>query len=252
MGYDGPSCLERGSRELGRKKLTCAMWLNEDRSEKARERLVAMEIPAFEGKRDDNHAMTPRLKVARTLVSREATGLKARRRVLAIHDIRVAFFHAQMEEEKYVGMPRGVCKLWYVALLRRALCGTWQVSWLWQNAIDRWEMCFCWFFSGPMSRNTNPAFPKPSNKCFCLLGSYYKEVPFLRRSTFFAGQDARCTEWPSLSSSKNMFFAFAGRDEEGPARKSGRNRFVHCCVFSSSNFFLNFASRNWLVGHKKN
>ena len=44
--------------------------LNDDSGEKARERLVAMEIAAFEEKRDDNHAMRPPLKVARMLISR--------------------------------------------------------------------------------------------------------------------------------------------------------------------------------------
>ena len=47
-----------------------------------------MEIAAFERKRDDNHVMAPPLKVARMLVSRLATGSKARRRFLGIHDIR--------------------------------------------------------------------------------------------------------------------------------------------------------------------
>ena len=36
-------------------------WLNDDRGEKARERLIAMEITALEGERDDSHAMTPPL-----------------------------------------------------------------------------------------------------------------------------------------------------------------------------------------------
>ena len=37
------------------KKLIRAKWLNDDSGEKARERLVAMQIAAIEGKRDDNH-----------------------------------------------------------------------------------------------------------------------------------------------------------------------------------------------------
>ena len=91
-------------------KLIRAKWLNDDRGEKARERRVAMDIAAFEGKRDENHAMTPPLKVARTLFSRATTGPKSGRRVLGVHDIRVAFFHAPVEEEIHVRMPRGVCK----------------------------------------------------------------------------------------------------------------------------------------------
>ena len=75
--------------EAARKKL-----MSDDRGEKAREREVAMEIAPFEGNRDDNHAMTPPLKVERMLVSRAATGSKARQRVLGVHDIRGAFFHA--------------------------------------------------------------------------------------------------------------------------------------------------------------
>ena len=51
------------------KKLILAKWRKYDRGEKARQRLVAMEIAAFEEKRDDIHAMTPPLKVARMLVS---------------------------------------------------------------------------------------------------------------------------------------------------------------------------------------
>ena len=80
------------------KKVIRAKWLNDDRGEIARKLLVAMEIAAFKGKRDDKHATTPPLKVARLLVSRAATGSKARRRVSGIHDIRVA---------AYVCMPRG-------------------------------------------------------------------------------------------------------------------------------------------------
>ena len=40
-------------------KLIRAKWVGHDRGEQARERLVAMEIAASEGKRDDNHLMTP-------------------------------------------------------------------------------------------------------------------------------------------------------------------------------------------------
>ena len=69
------------------KKFIRAKWLNDERGEKARVRLVAMDIAAFEGKRDDSPAMTPPLKVARMLTSRAATGSKARRRVLGVHDI---------------------------------------------------------------------------------------------------------------------------------------------------------------------
>ena len=99
------------------KKLIRARWLNDDRGEKARERLVPMEIAAFEEKRDDNHAMTPPLKVARMLISRAATGSTSRRRVLGIHDIQVAFFHAPVVDG-------------HVALLRRAFyCGR-QANWL--------------------------------------------------------------------------------------------------------------------------
>ena len=112
-----------GSEAVG-KKLIRARWLNDDRGEKARERLVPMIIAAFEGKRDDHHAMTPPLKVARMLISRVATGSKSRRRVLGIHDIQVAFFHAPVVDG-------------HVALLRRALYGGRQASWLWQKAVDR-------------------------------------------------------------------------------------------------------------------
>ena len=68
----------------------------------ARELLVAIEVAAFDEKRDDNHAMTPPLKVARMLVSRAATGSKAQRRVFGIHDIPVAFFHAPVEKDIYI------------------------------------------------------------------------------------------------------------------------------------------------------
>ena len=81
-----------GSEAVG-KKLIRARWLNDDRGEKARERLVTVIIAAFEGKRDDHHAMTPPLIVARMLLSGVATGSKSRRRILGIHDIQVAFFH---------------------------------------------------------------------------------------------------------------------------------------------------------------
>ena len=89
------------------KKLIRANWLNDDRGESTRT-LVAMEIAALEGKRDDNRAMTPPLKEARMLVSRAATGSKARRRVFGIHDIRVAFVHAPVEVDFYVRISRGV------------------------------------------------------------------------------------------------------------------------------------------------
>ena len=48
--------------EAAGKKLIRAKWLNDGRGEKARDRQVAMEIAAFEGKRDDNHVMAPPLK----------------------------------------------------------------------------------------------------------------------------------------------------------------------------------------------
>ena len=89
------------------------------------------------GKRDGNHAMTPPLKVARMLVSRAATGSKSRRRVLGIHDTRVAVFRAPLLEEMYVRMPRGVCTPGHVALLWRVLYGARQASWLWQTSVDR-------------------------------------------------------------------------------------------------------------------
>ena len=56
--------------EAAGKKLVRAKWLKDDRAGKAREGLVAMEIAACEGKRDDKHAMTPPLKLVRMLVSR--------------------------------------------------------------------------------------------------------------------------------------------------------------------------------------
>ena len=63
-------------------KLIRAKWLNDDRDEKARERRVAMDIAAFEGKRDDNYAMTPPLKVSRILVSnRDFVAIQCRQTV---------------------------------------------------------------------------------------------------------------------------------------------------------------------------
>ena len=82
------------------------------------------------------------------------------------------------------------------------------------------------------------SLPKTLKQVFLFARVLLQGGAFPETIDFFVGQDARCTEWPSLRSSKNMFLLFAGRDEEGPARKSRRNRFVHCCVFSSSNLFL--------------
>ena len=62
--------------EAAGKKFIRAKWLHGDTVEKARERLVAKEIAAFQVKRDDKHAITPAPKVARMLVSRAARDLR--------------------------------------------------------------------------------------------------------------------------------------------------------------------------------
>ena len=114
-----------------------AKWVNDDRGDSCRERLVAMDLVSFTGARDDNHAMTPLLKVARLLLSLAASRPEGGvAHVIGLHDIRVAFFHATIDEQLVVIMLSGVCAPGKLALLHRALYGTRRASILWQKRVD--------------------------------------------------------------------------------------------------------------------
>ena len=120
-------CDEVPENETVRKKLIRGKWLNNDRGEKTREHLVAMEIAASGGNETTIMRRPPERQLDR----------KPQQRVLGIDDNRDAFFHVPMNEEIYVRMPRWVCKKKHVGLWRRALYGTRQASKLWQKTVDR-------------------------------------------------------------------------------------------------------------------
>ena len=120
------------------KKLIRAKWLNDDRDDKARERLVARDIAAFEGKRDDNHAMTPPLKVARMLVSRASTGYRSLDDASWVYTTSESHSSTRQWRRRYTfACHVGSLNRLQMALLRRALYGRRQASWLWQKAVDR-------------------------------------------------------------------------------------------------------------------
>ena len=87
--------------------------------------------------REDVNAGTPPIAVIRSIVSLAAT--KKGRRHLAVHDVHVAFFHADLDEWIVVIPPPGVRRPGYVWQLRKAMYGT-------RKAAQAWQEYVAWVF----------------------------------------------------------------------------------------------------------
>ena len=83
--------------------------------------------------RSDVFAGTPPLRAARIIVPMAASKHPKRRRVVGLHDARVVFFHAVMDEEVYVRPPPGLRRPGKLWRLLRALYGTRKAAQLWQT-----------------------------------------------------------------------------------------------------------------------
>eukprot|EP00971_Amphidinium_carterae_P050246 990123-Amphidinium_carterae.1 len=124
-------------------KLVKSQWLDELKRDKqnepfVRSRLVAMEFNSYD--RLDTFAGTPPLKVIKMIISRAASRRDragSQRRVLALYDVSVAFWHAAMptdpEEAIAVQPPRGEEAHGIVWQLKRAMYGTRKASRLFQD-----------------------------------------------------------------------------------------------------------------------
>lgn len=136
-------------------KIVSSRWLDDNKGEMVRSRLVAQEVSYFEN-REDCNASTPGLKACRLILSlaaskpsrpsvqaknrtRGSTGktYAERRRQLALHDVSVAFFHADMDELVAVRPPKGTT--WVpegmLMALDKAMYGTRKASQLWQELV---------------------------------------------------------------------------------------------------------------------
>ena len=121
------------------KKVRC-QWLDEMKEGAhgpfVRSRLVAMEVA--HGVRFDTCAGTAPLKCIKIIILR-ATSIKNTRgghsRVLTLHDISVAFWHAQLLEDELIAMypPRVEAEAGYMWQMKRAMYGTRRASRLFQE-----------------------------------------------------------------------------------------------------------------------
>ena len=96
-----------------------------------RSRGVAMEINTYG--REDCNAGTPPIAIVRAIVSLAAT--KKGRRHLSVHDVHVAFFHADLDEWIVVIPPPGLRRDGYVWQLRKAMYGTRKAAQAWQEYV---------------------------------------------------------------------------------------------------------------------
>ena len=112
------------------KKVRC-QWLDEMKQGAngpvVRSRLVAMEVA--HGVRFDTFAGTAPLKCTKILISRAASIKNDRgrhTRVLALYNISVAFWHAQLPHDLLIAMypPRGEEEAGYMWQAKRAMYGT--------------------------------------------------------------------------------------------------------------------------------
>ncbi len=117
-------------------------WVDEIRGkqgvEEARSRLAAMEFNTFG--REDLSASTPPIVAMRLVVSLAASN--GPRRQLAIYDVSVVFFHAEIDELITVIPPRGTSIGWW--LLLRVMCGAKQAAQLWQEFLAKTFMQYGW------------------------------------------------------------------------------------------------------------
>ena len=128
-----PIAMARGT------KVRC-QWLDEMKEGAngpfVRSRLVAVEVA--HGLRFDTLAGTAPLKCIKIIISRAASIKNTRgehSRVLALYDISVAFWHAQLPEDEPIAMypPRGEEEAGYMWQMKRAMYGTRRASRLFQE-----------------------------------------------------------------------------------------------------------------------
>ena len=116
-------------------KVVSCNWIDHlKRPDLVRSRLVAQEVVKGK-KREDVFAGTPPLAAFRLLLQRAAS--RGRNRNLAIYDVSVAFFHADMTEAVYVRPPRSLRRANTLWKLRKAMYGTQVASSLWQSLVRK-------------------------------------------------------------------------------------------------------------------
>ena len=131
---------ERVPIAMARGKEVRCQWIDEmdegGNGPVVRSRLVAMEVA--HGARFDAFAGTALLKCIKITISRAASIKNTRgddSRVLALYDISVAFWHAQLPEDEPIAMypPRGEEEAGHMWQMKRATYGTRRASRLFQE-----------------------------------------------------------------------------------------------------------------------
>ena len=107
-------------------------WVNDKKADGVRSRFVAMQVNYYA--REDVQANTPPIKAGRIIISKAACR-REQGRLVAIYDVSVAFFHAELGENVVVKGPPGICPPGVVMRLKRALYGTRKAGQMWQELI---------------------------------------------------------------------------------------------------------------------
>lgn len=121
-------------KAAGRKKIR-SKWLDDDKGDAVRSRLVAHAVAYTE--REDTFAATPPLKGIKIIISLCASKPPRAARCIGRWDISVAFFHAKIVGELYVVLPPGLRKPGKIWQLLRATYGTQEASKLFQDELKR-------------------------------------------------------------------------------------------------------------------
>ena len=116
--------------EISGKVIKCK-WVETNKGADVRSRLVATEV-AYEG-REDTFAGTPPLMIVKAVLSLAAS--KGRNRLVGLHDVSVAFFHAEADENLFVKPPADLATPGKVWRLKKAMYGTRRASLLWQQKV---------------------------------------------------------------------------------------------------------------------
>ena len=120
---------------VARGKIVKFKWVEDlrfkDGAPFVRSRGVAMEVNTYA--REDCSAGTPPIAVVRAIVSLAAT--KRGRRQISLHDVHVAFFHADLDEWIVVIPPPGASRAGHVWQLRKAMYGTRKAAQAWQEYV---------------------------------------------------------------------------------------------------------------------
>lgn len=119
---------------VGRKKIR-SKWLDDNKGDAVRSRLVAQEVGYT--KREDTFAATPPLKGIGIIISLCASKPPRAARCIGRWDISVAFFHAEIVDDLHVVPPPGLRKPGKIWQLSRAMYGTREASKLFQDEVKR-------------------------------------------------------------------------------------------------------------------